>query len=146
MNKKKVLIFSILISAIFFTSYMVFGWSEPTTTMPSSYFIPLNTSAAAQIKSGTLTVPILYDSSNQAYYVNPNGNSSIFGKIISQTSTDSSDIGKTIATKDYVDSVCQLVAFGAATTTACPAGYYVTEMLTSAQTGYMLCCKVSNPL
>jgi len=143
---KKILIFSLSTLVLSLTAYMVFSWSEPTTTMPGSYALPINTSATAQIKAGALTVPIIYDSNNSAYYIDPNGNSSISGKILSQTSTTSADAAKTIATKDYVESICQLVAFGAATTTACPAGYYVTEMLAPAQTGYMLCCKVSNPL
>jgi len=143
---KKILIFSLSIIAISLTSYMVFGWSEPKTTMPSFYSSPINTSATAQTKVGALTVPIIYDYNNSAYYIDPSGNSSISGKIISGTSTTSADTAKTIATKDYVESICQLVAFGAATTTACPIGYYVTEMLAPAQTGHMLCCKVSNPL
>ncbi|MFA7141765.1 MAG: hypothetical protein WC157_00475 [Candidatus Paceibacterota bacterium] len=44
-------------------------------------------------------------------------------------------------------NICQIVAFSDSGTQAkCPAGYYVTEMVASTASGYMLCCKVNNPL
>ena len=147
MSKKYILIFSL--SAIFFlsTALIAFSWTEVTTTMPSSYTKPIDTSGTAQSKSGTLSAKAFYDYDNSTYYINPSGNSVISGKITTGTSTISTDNGKTLVTKDYADNInCRLVYFGAAATTNCPTGYYVTEMVASAQTGYMLCCKVSNPL
>jgi len=147
MSKKNILIFSL--STIFFLSaaFMVFSWVEVTTNMPSSYTTPIDTSATAQSKFGTLSAQAFYDNDNSSYYVNPSGDSVVSGKITTGTSTISTDNGKTLVTKDYADNInCRLVYFGVATTTNCPTGYYVTEMVAAAQTGYMLCCKVSNPL
>ncbi|MDD2227352.1 MAG: hypothetical protein PHH71_02075 [Clostridia bacterium] len=146
MRKQKILIFSLSILAFFLVSFVVYSWSEPTGTMPTSYTAPLNTSSTAQTKAGDLTAATFYDYNDSSYYIDPSGNSNISGKIITGTSTTSADGDKTLATKDYVEQNCQLIAFGVTATTACPAGYYVTEMIAPAQTGYMLCCKVSNPL
>jgi len=144
---KKVLFFSLSIIAFFLTSYMVFGWSEPTTTMPGSYSTPINTSATAQSKAGALTVPKIYDYDNNSYYIDPANSTqsaNIAGKIITGVSTTSTDSDKTLATKDYIDDVCVLVAFNDdATVDKCPIGYYVTEMVASAASGNMLCCKAT---
>jgi len=44
-------------------------------------------------------------------------------------------------------NICQAVAFNdSGVQEKCPTGYYVTEMVASVASGYMLCCKVSNPL
>lgn len=147
MSKKNILIFSL--STVFFLSaaFITFSWVEITTNMPSSYTTPIDTSGTAQSKSGTLSAKDFYDNDNSSYYINPSGNSVISGKITTGTSTTTTDDGKTLVTKDYADNInCRLVYFGAAATTNCPTGYYVTEMVASAQTGYMLCCQVSNPL
>jgi len=126
---------------------MVFGWSEPTTTMPGSYSTPINTSATAQSKAGALTVPKIYDYDNNSYYIDPANSTqsaNIAGKIITGVSTTSTDSDKTLATKDYIDDVCVLVAFNDdATVDKCPIGYYVTEMVASAASGNMLCCKAT---
>ena len=144
MNKKKILIFSLSAMLFLAGSFIVYSWAEPTTTMPSAYTAPLNTSSTAQSKVGDLTVPKIYDYDNNSYYIDPSGNSNISGKITTGTSTTSADGDKTLATKDYVDDVCVLVAFNDdATVDKCPVGYYVTEMVASAASGNMLCCKAT---
>ncbi|MDD4411720.1 MAG: hypothetical protein PHO58_04390 [Bacilli bacterium] len=147
MNKQKILIFSLSILAFFSLSFVVYSWSEITTAMPSSYTSPIDTGANAQTKIGALTVPIIYDYSSQNYYIDPANSTqsaSIAGKIITGTSTTSTDGDKTLVTKDYVDDVCVLVAFNDdAVVDKCPTGYFVTEMVASAASGNMLCCKAT---
>ena len=78
---KKILIFSLSIIAISLTSYMVFGWSEPTTTMPGSYSIPINTSATAQTKAGEIGASSFIDADDPSYYINPSGITKLSGLI-----------------------------------------------------------------
>jgi len=76
---KKILIFSLSIIAISLTSYMVFGWSEPITTMPGSYSIPINTSATSQTKAGEIGASSFIDADDPHYYINPSGLTKISG-------------------------------------------------------------------
>ena len=106
MNKQKTLIFSLSVMLFLTASFLVYSWSEPKTEMPGTYSIPLNTSGTAQTKTGELTVPIIYDSEGgRNYYLNPSGDSNIFGKIISSTLVSAEDASGTIATKGYVDGI-----------------------------------------
>jgi len=100
MNKEKTLIFSLSAMLFLTASFLVYSWSEPVTEMPGSYSIPLNTSGTAQTKTGELTVPIIYDSEgNGNYYLNPSGNSIVFGTITAERPTGANNV----ATKGYVD-------------------------------------------
>ncbi|MDD3084971.1 MAG: hypothetical protein PHU32_03755 [Candidatus ainarchaeum sp.] len=147
MSKQKILIFSLSILALFLVSFVVYSWSEPTSIMPNSYTAPLNTSSTAQSKAGDLTAAAFYDYNDSSYYIDPaNGTQSanIAGKIITETSTTSADDDKTLVTKDYIDDICILVPFNDdAIVDKCPVGYYVTEMVASAASGNMLCCKAT---
>ncbi|MDD5145933.1 MAG: hypothetical protein PHF44_03785 [Candidatus Pacebacteria bacterium] len=55
----------------FLVGYSVLSWTGPTGTAPASNVsAPINVSSTAQTKSGSLTIPILYDSDNNIYYIN----------------------------------------------------------------------------
>jgi len=105
MNKQKTLIFSLSAMLFLTASFLVYSWSEPTTTMPGSYSIPLNTSGTAQTKSGDLSATSFIDTNNPSYYLNPSGNCKIAGGMTSDLTIeniDSSD-AKTLVTREYLD-------------------------------------------
>ncbi|MFZ2226085.1 MAG: hypothetical protein WA064_01040, partial [Candidatus Moraniibacteriota bacterium] len=60
------------------------AWTEPTLTAPNGNLgAPINTSATTQTKTGTLSVtggvitPLIWDTNNTLYYLNPFGASQI---------------------------------------------------------------------
>jgi len=75
MNKQKTLIFSLSAMLFLTASFLVYSWVEPTTTMPSSYTAPINTSGTAQTKTGEFGASSFIDADNPSYYLNPSGNS-----------------------------------------------------------------------
>jgi len=65
---------------------------------------------------------------------------------VAQTKSGSLTIGGDLNVSGK-SNICQIVAFTDSGTQAkCPTGYYVAEMVASAASGNMLCCKVNNPL
>jgi len=55
---------------------LVFAWTDPSANPPlNNVSAPINVGSTAQIKTGNLTVPIVYDYNNTGYYANPAGNS-----------------------------------------------------------------------
>jgi len=135
MNKQKTLIFSLSILFLLAISFIGFAWFEPSSSIKEIY-IPINNTSVAQTKAGNLSVEMVYDYNNSAYYINPGGNSNIAGKIISNTSVVSTDSGTTLVTKDYVDNNCILIAYNG----ACPTGFS-TSTGTSRGAGYIMCCR-----
>jgi len=135
MKKQKFLILSL--SILFFLSifFIGFAWFEPSSSIKEIY-IPIDNTSVAQTKAGNLSVEMIYDYNNSAYYINPSGNSNISGKIISNTSVVSTDSAKTLATKDYVDSNCILIAYNG----TCPTGFS-TSTGTPRGAGYKMCCR-----
>ena len=104
MNKQKTLIFSLSAMLFLTASFLVYSWSEPTTTMPGTYSNPINTSATAQTKTGEFGASSFTDADDSDYYINPSGNSVVSGKIVMEDSTASTDVPTTVATKGYVDT------------------------------------------
>lgn len=74
---KKILIIPFSILAVLLTSYVVFGWSEPTT-MPSTYTAPINTGPTSQTKIGEIGASSFIDAEDPNFYVNPDGLTKIF--------------------------------------------------------------------
>lgn len=153
---KKTLIF--LLSALLFlaTSFIVYSWSEPTTSMPSGYTAPINISETAQLKIGDLGAASFVDSDDQTYKIDPSLLSSVEGylenkiagdlevgqKMFITGSTASNDPGNTAATKEYVDQkvieqkgslVCINKIYGGAGCFSCDPGYV---MLWVEEVGY----------
>jgi len=71
-------ILTIVLSSIFIANGLILAWTSPGSTPPSSNVSPpINTSATAQTKSGSLRssadmrAPIFYDQNNTGYYVDP---------------------------------------------------------------------------
>ncbi|MDD2227364.1 MAG: hypothetical protein PHH71_02135 [Clostridia bacterium] len=137
--KKRNLIFSLSVLFLLSFSFIVFGWFEPITSVVSGYKTPLNSGGTTQTKQGALSAGMFYDYNDPSYYINPSGNSNIAGKITTNTSTLASDSAGTIATKDYVDSNCILVAYNG----TCPTGFS-TSTGTSRGAGYIMCCRTGS--
>jgi len=56
----------------FLVGYSVLSWTEPAAAPPeSNAAAPLNVGLTAQTKTGNLSIPILYDSDDNSYYINP---------------------------------------------------------------------------
>ncbi len=120
--KKVGLVLGIMFS-IFFTSFIVLAFTSPSQAPTGGNVdVPINVGSGSQVKVGALEVQ---------------------GALIARNPTAANQV----AIKSYVDDICRLVQYTAGGTQAqCPAGYYVTEMPASGISGYMLCCRVSNPL
>lgn len=105
MDKQKILIFSLSAMLFLTASFLVYSWSEPTTNMPVSYTIPINTSGTAQTKTGEFGASSFVDADNSNYYLNPSGNSIVEGTITADRPTETNNL----ATKGYVDEVTAAV-------------------------------------
>jgi len=105
MNKQKTLIFSLSAMLFLTTSFLVYSWVEPTTTMPGSYTAPINTSGTAQTKTGEFGASSFVDANNPSYYLNPSGNCKIAGGITSDLTIENinSSDSKTLVTREYLD-------------------------------------------
>jgi len=106
MEKQKILTLSLSIMLFLAASYIVYSWTEPTTTMPSTYTTPLNTSGTAQFKTGELGASSFSDTDNPDYYLNPSGNSVVSGTITVDRPIEADNV----ATKGYVDEKIAEVA------------------------------------
>ncbi|MDD3032352.1 MAG: hypothetical protein PHO58_04320 [Bacilli bacterium] len=139
MKKQKILIFLLSTIIFFSTFFIAYGWFEPTTNILSEYAAPINTTATAQTKGGSLIVPMIYDYDNVSYYIDPSNINSgnLAGKIISDTSILQTDPDKTLITKDYVDNLCILVLYA----TTCPNGYSSLSGIASTGGTYKMCCR-----
>jgi len=105
MDKQKTLIFSLSALLFLATSFIVYSWSEPATSMPSGYTAPLNTSSTAQTKTGEIGASSFRDADDGNYYINPSGDSIISGKITTDYNVQESDSSGIIPTKGYVESL-----------------------------------------
>ncbi|MBU1178953.1 hypothetical protein KKB69_01260 [Patescibacteria group bacterium] len=82
---KQILATLAIIISLFLVNQAIMAWTTPTGAPPSSNAAtPINTSATAQTKSGTLIsstdmrAPIFYDQNNTGYYVSPDSNSWLY--------------------------------------------------------------------
>ncbi|MDD4358649.1 MAG: hypothetical protein PHY30_02420 [Candidatus Pacebacteria bacterium] len=116
MNKQKTLIFSLSGVLFLAVSFIVYSWSEPTTTMPSGYTAPLNISDQGQTKNGwlklngALTAPMVYDKDDSSYYIDPSGSQSkLAGNLIAEGNITSARPTKNehVVTKGYVDGLIE---------------------------------------
>jgi len=76
------LFYSFLTLGLFFSIQSLFAWTNPTLSPPLTNISPaINEGTTTQVKDGSLgitgnlTAPILYDSNNTGYYIDPAGTS-----------------------------------------------------------------------
>ncbi len=79
------LFYSFLTLGLFFSIQSLFAWTNPTLSPPLTNISPaINEGTTTQVKDGSLgitgnlTAPILYDSNNTGYYVDPAGISNMY--------------------------------------------------------------------
>ena len=118
MKKESLLTIIICVAATVLVSAgmnYVFSWSEPSSTMPSEYTVPINTSTTGQAKYGELSVTLLRDTDNQNYYLNPSSSTSInqfYAQNIQAGDNVCLDSGVCLSQiEEYVDN--QLLVYGA---------------------------------
>ena len=84
--------FGILIVCFGIAFYIV-AWQEPTATPPGgNVATPINTGSVAQSKSGSIAATEFYDANDPSYYVNPSGQSVLYGNVGIGTTTPSQQL------------------------------------------------------
>ncbi|MDD4358305.1 MAG: hypothetical protein PHY30_00640 [Candidatus Pacebacteria bacterium] len=146
MNKEKLLILSLSGVLFLAVSFIVYSWSEPTTTMPSGYTEPINTSTNAQKKFGEIAASMFRDAEKQNYYIDAGGVQSVLagdllidGKIQAGGEILDTDSSSTVVTKGYVGKMFNVnkgsqVLYLVGKNISCPDGYVSLERRWSART------------